>query len=363
MWNASTGSRTAASGVKGLDGFGGTPMIGAAASNGSGASWLDSLLAGILMLALAMVSAGAAQASTPGEPEMVQLSTGSRLAVWTLPGEGPAKHTPVVYLHGGPGGFTTASVMDKGKVLRAAGFTTIYFDQAGAGRSARIPASEYTLDRAVNDLEALRISLHADRMILWGSSFGADLAVLYEQRFAERVAGLVFSSPGNFPGTRAHFDYRVTDDANIAPGKGLMAAAHKIDRDGAAAEATLTQDAAGNLFDAEINSRALDGRMVCKGAAHPDPAEAHGGNLYANRMLLKALAGLSINVLPTVAHPTMIVRGTCDFVPLANAQRYQAVYGGAVVVIEGTGHGLRENPAALDEALRQFASGPLAAID
>lgn len=317
-----------------------------------------------LLIPLALALAHPAAAETRPEPVMVGLETGSRLAAWTLGGDGAVRRTPVIFLHGGPGGFTSASVMDKGAVLRSAGFTTIYFDQAGDGRSDRIPAAQYTLDRAVRDVEALRVALKLDRVILWGSSYGADLAVLYEQRFPDRVAGLIFTSPASFPGAKPKYDYRASDDQNIPPGKALSEAARQIDRQGGMAEATLSQEAAGNLFDAEINSRSLDGRMVCKGSqALPPPSDVTGGNLYANRLLLKELKGLRLAIATPPPRPTITIRGSCDFLPFANAQAYQAVYGGTLVTIDKSGHGLRENPADLESALRQFASGPLAAIE
>jgi pimeloyl-ACP methyl ester carboxylesterase len=302
-------------------------------------------------------------ANMPSKPAMVTLGTGSRVAAWTFPGNGKTRQTPVIFLHGGPGGFTTTGVIDKGAALRNAGFTTVYFDQAGDGQSERIPATQYTLDRAVNDVEALRIALKVERIILWGSSYGADLAVLYERRFPSRVAALIFSSPGSFPGTRPKYDYSPTDDRNVEPSNALNDAARQIDRQGGAAEATLSQEAAGRLFDAEMNAQALDGRMICKGSAAPPPSGVTGGNLFANRMLLKELKRLKLTIGRVPARPAITIRGACDFVPFANARKYQTTYGGALVTIEKAGHGLRENQVDLESALRQFATGPLAAIE
>lgn len=317
----------------------------------------------LLAILMAVFAAQQGVADMPSKPVMITLATGSRLAAWTLTGAGKVHRTPVIYLHGGPGGFTTAGVMDKGASLRAAGFTTVYFDQAGDGQSDRIPATQYTLDRAVNDVEALRIALKAERIVLWGSSYGADLAVLYERRFPDRVAALIFTSPGSFPGTKPKYDYRPTDDRNIEPGKALNDAARQIDRQGGAAEATLSQEVAGRLFDAELNAHALDGRMICKGSAAPPPPGVSGGNLYANRMLLKELKGLTLAVGTIPPRPVITIRGACDFVPADNAQKYQAVYGGTLVTIDKSGHGLRENPVDLENALRQFATGPLAVLE
>ncbi len=321
------------------------------------------LAAAALALLLPFSLASQTLADMPSSPKMVTLATGSRVATWTLSGEGRAHRTPVLFLHGGPGGFISSGVMDKGEPLRSAGFTTIYFDQAGDGQSDRIPATQYTLDRAVNDVEALRVALKLDRIILWGSSYGADLAVLYERRFPDHVAALIFSSPGGFPGTKSKRDYSPTDDRDLDPSKALKEAARQIDREGGAAEATLSQEAAGKLFDAELNADALGGRMVCKGSAPPPPAAVSGGNLYANRMLLRELKSVPLPVGSVPSRPTITIRGSCDFIPLENAQKYQAQYGGALVTINKSGHGLRENKTDLESALRQFATGPLASVE
>ncbi len=295
------------------------------------------------------------------QPVMIKLSTGSNVATWTVADNTEPRQTPVIYLHGGPGGFITTAVVDKGASLRAAGFTTVYFDQAGGGLSERLVATEYTLERAVNDVEALRIALNVDRIILWGSSYGADLAVLYEQRFPSRVEALIFTSPGIFPGTKPKYDYRLTNDQNISPGKALINAARKIDREGGGAEATLSQATSGQLFDENLNEDALDGRMICKGSTAPKPAKVAGANLYPNRMLLKELKGLKLKIEAIPARPVITIRGACDFIPLANAQKYQDVYGGTVVIVEQAGHGLRTNREAFDSALRNFVEQQLSA--
>ena len=271
----------------------------------------------------------------------------------------------MLYLHGGPGGFITTGVIAKGATLRAAGFSTIYFDQTGTGQSNRIPAVQYTLDRAIDDVEALRVALGAERIILWGSSYGADLAVLYERRFPARVAGFIFTSPGTFPGVKPKHDYSPTNDRKVEASDALSRAARQIDRLGGGAEATLSQDAAGKAFDADLNSGALDGRMVCKGSTTPPPPAVTGGNLYPNRMLSKELKGLKPvdPVRSSTLRPTITVRGSCDFVPISSAEKYQAAYGGMLVTVDKSGHGLRENAADFESALRQFAFGPLSGIE
>ena len=292
---------------------------------------------------------------------MITLSTGSRLATWSVPASAKARKTPVVFLHGGPGMYTTEGARSKGAALRANGFNTIYFDQAGGGLSDRIPAAQYTMQRAVDDIEALRIALKLDKLVLWGSSYGADLAALYARRFPDHVAGMILSSPGSFPGSDAKRNYGLTDRGKVNIGPTLSKAVRQIDKLGGAAEATIPQDVAGKLMDELVSAELMNG-MVCKGT-HSPPAVGGGGNLYPNRMLAKELKAMPFPVGGPLGRPVLILRGTCDFLPMGNAERYRAAFGGTIVSISNAGHQFVENRADYDAALTRFATTELAGVE
>ena len=302
-----------------------------------------------------------AHAEAISSPTMIMLSTGSRLATWSVPAPTKTHKTPVVFLHGGPGMYTTEGARSKGEALRAVGFDTIYFDQAGGGLSARIPAIQYTMQRAVDDIEALRISLKIDKMILWGNSYGADLAALYARRFPDRVAGMILSSPGTFPGFNAKRDYSSTDRGKVNIGPALSKAVGQIDKLGGAAESTISQESAGKLMDELVSAELMNG-MVCKGT-HSPLVVGGGGNLYPNRMLAKELKAMTFPVGPALDRPVLILRGTCDFLPMENAERYRATFGGAIVSIANVGHQFVENRADFDAALTRFATTELAGVE
>jgi proline iminopeptidase len=296
------------------------------------------------------------------DPAMVKLATGSEVATWTFPASGARRHAvPVLFLHGGPGLYTEARRFDEGAPLRAAGFDTIYFDQAGGGRSARLKASDYSLDRAVADVEALRIALGHEKLVLWGNSWGAALATLYASRHPGRVAGFVLTAPGMFPGFGGKRDYSRTDRDKVEYAKDVTAAVNRIDREGAAAEAALPQDRAGAIFDTMVAAELIDG-VVCKGAGVKPPSLPGGGNLYVNRLISRDLKALKFKPAPLVKVPAIIVRGSCDFLSMASAERYAAVLGAPVITVAGAGHGLLEQRAAVDAALSNFAQGPLAGV-
>jgi pimeloyl-ACP methyl ester carboxylesterase len=301
-------------------------------------------------------------ATAADPPKLIALPTGSTLATWSIKATKPQHLTPVVFLHGGPGMYTTENMRTHGAPFRAAGFSTIYFDQAGGGLSPSIPAAQYSLVRAVDDLEALRIEFKIDKLILWGNSYGADLATLYVHRFPKNVAGLILTSPGAFPGFAAKRDYRMTDRGKVTIGPELTKAIRKIDKLGGGAEATLSQAATGKLMDELVSSELMNG-MLCKGAPVPAPIVSGGGNLYANRMLQAELKRTRLPDTLLSGRPVLIVRGACDFLPMANAERYRAALGGTIITIANAGHQFVENRTDLDAALKRFAEFDLAAIE
>ena len=316
-------------------------------------------LAGLAVLPIWSVWAAAL---TVPEPVMVPVATGSVLATWTITAEGAQRHaTPVVFLHGGPGLYTEARRFEEGAVLRAAGFDTIYFDQAGGGRSGLLKAGDYSLERAIADLEALRIALRQEQMVLWGNSYGATLLALYADRYPARVAGVLLTSPGMFPGFAGKRDYGRSDRDKVVYDKAVMAAINRIDRDGAAAEAVLPQPEAGRLFDALVAAELING-MVCKGSAVRPTALPGGGNLFAQRLIDRDLKALKFTPANVSTVPALIVRGSCDYVPAASAERFRSLLGGAIVEVADSGHGLLENRAAVVAAMDGFARGALAGV-
>ncbi len=316
------------------------------------------LLAGLL---LGLTAPGFAQSQISyALPDRVKISTGSELATWTLPPNRPEnqRKTPIVFLHGGPGLYTEARRFGEGDVFRRAGFTTIYFDQVGGGKSGRIPASEYRLERLVADLEALRIAKGQDKIILWGNSFGASLAAVYADRYPNRVAGLILTSPGMYPGFAGKRDYSRTDRGKVNIGKPLSSAISKIDRDGGSAEANLSQADAGQLFDELVAAELMDG-MTCKGATVQTAPLPGGGNLYAQRAVFRDLKKLNFKPQPNPGIPTLIVRGSCDFLPRESAQKYVSQFNGTLVALEGSGHGLLEDRASVDRSIADFLNNAL----
>jgi proline iminopeptidase len=99
-----------------------------------------------------------------------------------------AARTPLVVVHGGPGGFVYDFERLTGPSLEALG-PVVYYEQRGCGRSDG--DGRYGVPLLVDDLEQLRQRLGLQRIALLGISFGGELAAEYTVAYPDRVAGLI----------------------------------------------------------------------------------------------------------------------------------------------------------------------------
>jgi len=102
---------------------------------------------------------------------------------------GNPRGSPVVFLHGGPGGGGDATPR---RFFDSARYRIVLLDQRGSGRSRpHAELRENTTWDLIADLEALREKLGIDRWLVFGGSWGSTLALLYAETHPERVTGLI----------------------------------------------------------------------------------------------------------------------------------------------------------------------------
>jgi proline iminopeptidase len=110
---------------------------------------------------------------------------------------------PVFVLHGGPGGSCSPYMR---RFFNPEKFLIVLHDQRGAGRSKPYAEiRENTTQNLVEDIERLRQHVGADRVILFGGSWGSTLGLAYAETYPENVAGLVLR--GIFTATREEIDH------------------------------------------------------------------------------------------------------------------------------------------------------------
>lgn len=104
---------------------------------------------------------------------------------------------PLVLINGGPGGTHHYFHPWFSRAERYA--RIIYYDQRGCGLSDFKPGENgYSVEQAVEDLNAIRGALGIEKWVLLGYSYGGFLAQLYTILHPENVLGLILlgSSPG-----------------------------------------------------------------------------------------------------------------------------------------------------------------------
>jgi len=115
---------------------------------------------------------------------------GGRVYVRTF---GSGSKTPILVLHGGPG-FSHTLLLPIRDLARDR--QVIFYDQLGSGKSDRPDnLSLWNAARFVRELAQVRQTLHLDRVILLGASWGTMLAVDYMLTNPVGVEALILSSP------------------------------------------------------------------------------------------------------------------------------------------------------------------------
>jgi proline-specific peptidase len=106
---------------------------------------------------------------------------------------------PLLTLHGGPGALH--DYLEPLEALAATGRRVIFYDQIGCGRSwVEKPADFWTVDLYVREVQAVRDALGLGHLHIFGSSWGAMLAMEYALTQPSGVASLVLSSgPASIP--------------------------------------------------------------------------------------------------------------------------------------------------------------------
>ncbi len=149
---------------------------------------MHSLLCGVLLLLTA-----ASHAQVP-QPRTDSVHTPDvDLATFTY-GK-PSDTTPILAVNGGPGLSHVYMIQNDVWTRRIAEHRqVIFYDQRGTGASQHLRSgAPQTMDAQVADLEAVRASLHAEKVDLIGDSYGGLLVSAYAAAHPEHVHTLILS--------------------------------------------------------------------------------------------------------------------------------------------------------------------------
>lgn len=291
------------------------------------------------------------------------LPTGSRIAYRHTPADAQAGDTPVILLHGGPGS-PDADAAEVAAAVAAGGFDVYYYHQLGAGRSSRLDGVEgYTVARHVADLEAIRVAIGAERVILVGASWGGQLAMSYVAAHPTRIERVVVSSPNSI------WAPAFADNARLTPGgqddQGAVIGNHTrfliphvlmgIVGPGAA-NAVVPDTQADGAFEGMVSD--LDMWAGCPGRTAPDGSteDAAGGGFgfWVNAVTTRDSRTVD-DPRPALRQadvPLLVLRAECDYLAWEVTREYRDVIPGALLVpINDAGHVVWDDQPDLYAAL------------
>jgi len=123
---------------------------------------------------------------------------------------GNPKGTPVVFVHGGPGGGVEPWHR---QFFNPQKYRIVLFDQRGCGRSTpHAELRENTTWDLVADMERIRALLGIDKWVVFGGSWGSTLALAYAETHPQAVRALVLR--GIFLLRKAEIDWFYQEGAN-----------------------------------------------------------------------------------------------------------------------------------------------------
>lgn len=97
---------------------------------------------------------------------------------------------PIVIVNGGPGAGHTI-FLRWFDFLKKQGFQLVFFDDIGRGRSTRKIQGKFTPQMTVDDIEAVRKYLSAEKITVMGHSYGGIPAMQYALQYQQHVEKLI----------------------------------------------------------------------------------------------------------------------------------------------------------------------------
>ncbi|MBM7867626.1 alpha/beta fold hydrolase [Heliobacterium gestii] len=259
---------------------------------------------------------------------------------------------PVCVVHpGGPGlDWSYARMPEVEKHFRM-----VYLEPVGTGASGRLERqNDYTFERYVEDLEALRRRLGLEKMYLLGHSHGGMVAQHYALRYGERLQGLILYA--TTPVTDDTFQKTVAMNVFWFFDRPWYWEAMAGMRD----TATVRTDE-----EATRNFRRYVGLYFADYDAHKQEidrfAEGVRCSLAPNQAFYRQMPFFDLrNRLGEISAPVLILAGRKDFLcPVQYAEEMASrIKGAQLVLFEHSGHLAHlEEPAAFAEAMARFKAG------
>lgn len=265
--------------------------------------------------------------------------------------------SPIIFLHGGPGGYVHSSIIQTLGGLSELGHDIYFYDQRGSGLSDRLEKySDISFEKHLLDLhEIIDDKLEASKVILIGQSFGCNIISHYSSRYPERVEKIVFGSPGTFlPHRKVGHEYIDLDSLYPSPDSLHFITPYDFVKnvDNMAMKPKAIVATVGALFfdkkwvsdqqmDRMLNTLAsqFTKGMVCN-PKNVLPEEG-GGGLYAYMATNSGDYPEIRDEIRNIEVPIIVLQGQCEYHSYGSAYEYVDLYPNSQYrFIENAGHEL-----------------------
>ncbi len=267
---------------------------------------------------------------------------------------GNPAHPPLFVLHGS---YTDTHPYRNICESLAEKYYVVIWDQRGCGLSERITESEFTLETAVAEINAMKEMYSPNQKItLVGQSWGGGLATLYTSKHPERVAQLILIEPMPLTGADMQQLFKTIVEFNFFNTSWNNLARHS--------QALSPRDHAQLDYRARMILRStMTANYHCDGNNPPEwPVHRVGGyiELVRNKRLGNPVSGFTYNFtngLNAYLDEVLILGGSCSSLGYDMQMRYSRPHFQAAKVVEirDAGHRMNvEQFEAVMQALRAF---------
>lgn len=296
------------------------------------------------------------------------LSTGSDIGYTHLAADSNKKPYPLIYLHGGPGGYIRDYDIHTLSALTKDGYDVYLYDQVGSGQSNRLgDIVKYTVERHISDLKEIIKNTGAEKVILIGQSWGGIFAALFAAENPGLVDKIIFTNPGPmFPVKKELAGIPSPDSFHL---RAPFFSNEEGDKEAGNIRETVDEYLATVLGikmipDEEADKFAtyqawLVNRSVVCDTARILKQEA-GNGYYAQIMTYHSLSKIKDqrSAMRQLQTPVLVMKAQCDNKPWGFTNEYlQLFQNHQLAVIPDAGHFIAvEQPEAYIKAIRQFLS-------
>ena len=302
----------------------------------------------ILIIIISSTSCRYTPALKPGEG-YVNVKGGK---IWyRIMGEG--KQTPILMLHGGPGGtsrsfYQFASLGEDRPI--------IIFDQLGSGRSDTLTDTALLkVENFVEQVEAIKTTLGLKEFYLHGHSWGTALALEYYLKYPKGIKAIIFNSPYfSTPVWKADADTLIStlpDSIQVAirtgeKNKDYESPAYKNANEVFAKNFGVRK----TRLTSELDTVPATGSAFIYNYMW-GPTEFTATGTLINYDRIKSLKNITV--------PTLFITGEFDEARPSTVRYFQGlVPNSKFIVIEGAGHGtMHDNKTQNIKAIKDFLAG------